>query len=279
MTRQEGKSAMEEMLASIREAIHEEAAHQAVGLHAPLRVRAAHETPAMRPDNDQAREIETPGFLKPLSEDAPETEWVDSPAGHDEKRPVTAPEQGIQTDADNVADEEHVRDDIGGAPFAPRRKLLEKELPSVGGIMSGRTARPATAQDLRTVTPTPPVTKSDADGDAMFDASLPDGPWWPEEDVQRATEPGEPVERASASHVTDETEPLVSPHTGELAARAFDMLRQELTLPEDMRAMTEEMLRPMLREWLDANLPEMVERLVREEIARIAHGAPARRTR
>ncbi len=35
----------------------------------------------------------------------------------------------------------------------------------------------------------------------------------------------------------------------------------------------------MLREWLDANLPELVERLVREEIARIAHGAPPRRMR
>ncbi len=57
------------------------------------------------------------------------------------------------------------------------------------------------------------------------------------------------------------------------------MLRQELALPEDVRAMTEEMLRPMLREWLDANLPEMVERLVREEIARIAHGTPHRRVR
>jgi len=34
----------------------------------------------------------------------------------------------------------------------------------------------------------------------------------------------------------------------------------------------EEMLRPMLQEWLDNNLPSLVERLVRSEIERIARG-------
>ncbi len=276
MTRQEGKSAMEEMLASIREAIHEEAAHQAVGLHAPLRVRAAHEAPAMRPDNDQAQKVGTPDFLKPLSEDTPDTEWVD-PAGFDGERPAPATGQGIPEG--NAPDEGGVRDDIGGAPFAPRRKLLEKELPSVGGIMSGRTPPPPPSSNPPAAAQAASRTEADESGDAMFDASLADGPWWPEEDVQQTVEPEDVAEQAEAAPARDDAEPLVSPQTGELAARAFDMLRQELALPEDLRAMTEEMLRPMLREWLDANLPEMVERLVREEIARIAHGAPSRRMR
>ncbi|RYE51721.1 MAG: DUF2497 domain-containing protein, partial [Rhizobiaceae bacterium] len=33
-----------------------------------------------------------------------------------------------------------------------------------------------------------------------------------------------------------------------------------------------ELLRPMLQEWLDENLPTLVERLVREEIERVARG-------
>ena len=37
-----------------------------------------------------------------------------------------------------------------------------------------------------------------------------------------------------------------------------------------LEALVREMLRPMLAEWLDANLPELVERLVTAEIARIA---------
>ena len=33
------------------------------------------------------------------------------------------------------------------------------------------------------------------------------------------------------------------------------------------------MLRPMLKAWLDENLPDIVERLVRAEIERLARGA------
>ena len=36
--------------------------------------------------------------------------------------------------------------------------------------------------------------------------------------------------------------------------------------------MAREMLRPMLKQWLDENLPAMVERLVRVEIERLARG-------
>jgi hypothetical protein len=36
--------------------------------------------------------------------------------------------------------------------------------------------------------------------------------------------------------------------------------------------LVEDLLRPMLRDWLDNNLPSMVERLVREEIERVARG-------
>ncbi len=166
MTRQERKSAMEEMLASIREAIHEETAHQAVGLHAPMRVRAAHETPVLRPDNDQVHEIETPGFLKPLSEDTPETEWVDD-TEFEEKHTATSPDQPVENR--KTADTGHDRDNIGSAPFAPRKKLLEKGLPSVGGIMSGRTPPPAAVSRLQTATRTADV---ESDGDAMFDSPV-----------------------------------------------------------------------------------------------------------
>ena len=37
-----------------------------------------------------------------------------------------------------------------------------------------------------------------------------------------------------------------------------------------LEGLTRELLRPMLAEWLDRNLPEMVERMVKDEIARIA---------
>jgi cell pole-organizing protein PopZ len=39
-----------------------------------------------------------------------------------------------------------------------------------------------------------------------------------------------------------------------------------------MEAMVREMLKPMLKDWLDAHLPEIVEELVTREIARITTG-------
>lgn len=67
---------------------------------------------------------------------------------------------------------------------------------------------------------------------------------------------------------------LSSPNTGRKVAAAFDELSDAFALQRrrSLDEMAEEMLRPMLREWLDENLPTMVERLVREEIERIARG-------
>ncbi len=68
---------------------------------------------------------------------------------------------------------------------------------------------------------------------------------------------------------------IVSEQTGRQVAAAFGELsdafasRSKKTFDE----MAEEMLRPMLQDWLDNNLPTLVERLVREEIERVARGA------
>ena len=41
---------------------------------------------------------------------------------------------------------------------------------------------------------------------------------------------------------------------------------------DELLGMAREMIRPLLRAWLDENLPTMVERLVRDEIERVARG-------
>ena len=48
--------------------------------------------------------------------------------------------------------------------------------------------------------------------------------------------------------------------------------RAENTLEDLLK----DMLRPLLKEWLDANLPDLVERMVREEIERVAQRTRAR---
>jgi uncharacterized protein len=67
---------------------------------------------------------------------------------------------------------------------------------------------------------------------------------------------------------------LVSPTTDASVAASFHSLATSMFLRDsDMLARTtREMLRPMLKQWLDDNLPVIVERLVRAEIERVARG-------
>ncbi|PZO74549.1 MAG: DUF2497 domain-containing protein [Mesorhizobium amorphae] len=70
---------------------------------------------------------------------------------------------------------------------------------------------------------------------------------------------------------------LMSPEAGSQVAAAFGELSDAFAARSrrSYDQIAEEMLRPMLQEWLDNNLPFLVERLVREEIERIARGGPA----
>ena len=63
---------------------------------------------------------------------------------------------------------------------------------------------------------------------------------------------------------------LMSPSADNAVASSLDRLKRSAM--DDIDAKVEAVIRPMLREWLDENLPNMVERLVREEIERVARG-------
>jgi uncharacterized protein len=94
----------------------------------------------------------------------------------------------------------------------------------------------------------------------------------------------------AASHASLDPvrERLVSTATSGAAAAAFAQLgalprdrRREKELPlggaeRTMGDVVREMLRPMLQSWLDEHLPGIVERLVREEIARVVGEAGLR---
>ena len=67
---------------------------------------------------------------------------------------------------------------------------------------------------------------------------------------------------------------LLSSQAGAAVAASFDDLARSIAglSAADIRAITQEALRPMLKGWLDDNLPSLVERLVREEIERVSRG-------
>jgi cell pole-organizing protein PopZ len=72
----------------------------------------------------------------------------------------------------------------------------------------------------------------------------------------------------------DGGEGLMSAATGAAVDSAFNTLAQTVLVQNgrSLEDLVREMLRPLLKTWLDDNLPSMVERLVRAEIERVSRG-------
>ncbi|MBY5739954.1 PopZ family protein [Rhizobium leguminosarum] len=90
-----------------------------------------------------------------------------------------------------------------------------------------------------------------------------------------AMEPAQSSTECFLPSVMDEVQPtLLSEGAGLQISRSFEELAAAIDGAErrSLDEIAEDMLRPMLREWLDDNLPTLVERLVREEIERVARG-------
>ncbi|NYT30151.1 MULTISPECIES: PopZ family protein [Rhizobium] len=90
-----------------------------------------------------------------------------------------------------------------------------------------------------------------------------------------AMEPTQSSTERFLPSVMDEVQPtLLSEGAGLQISRSFEELAAAIDGAErrSLDEIAEDMLRPMLREWLDDNLPTLVERLVREEIERVARG-------
>jgi len=67
--------------------------------------------------------------------------------------------------------------------------------------------------------------------------------------------------------------PLVSRPVESTASSAFSQLARTVTMPAQGRVLEDvvrELLRPMLKDWLDQNLPDIVEAAVQAEVERIA---------
>jgi cell pole-organizing protein PopZ len=97
-------------------------------------------------------------------------------------------------------------------------------------------------------------------------------------DVYSPPEPAPEPAYTSPSPVFDRDEAadnLVGDHAASAAASAFGSLSSALLMPKDGRTLEDvvrELLRPLLKEWLDQNLPRIVETKVEEEVHRIARG-------
>lgn len=93
--------------------------------------------------------------------------------------------------------------------------------------------------------------------------------------------PAGPVAAAFPAAVREPEEPVMSDETREVTAAAFDRLQNvaradravpSILMPAPGRTLEDvirELMRPLLKEWLDENLPEIVRSRVDEEVERI----------
>ena len=152
---------------------------------------------------------------------------------------------------------------------------MEEILASIRNIIADDPAKGAAPKPQQTSAPMPQILYSKDDAAAYGDVSGPSRR--PEANAPtvvwrrpRAVE----AEPGDADAVQRSEEPLLSPEADEAVALSFGALTADLDVrsAELADSMVRDMLRPMVKTWLDDNLPTLVERLVREEIQRVARG-------
>ncbi|OAI30208.1 hypothetical protein A1351_09925 [Methylosinus sp. R-45379] len=82
------------------------------------------------------------------------------------------------------------------------------------------------------------------------------------------------IEPSPFEPANDDPTPLVSTDAAMSIGAHFQALAASIVISEAdlIERYAQDMLRPMLKQWLDDNLPHLVERLVRAEIERVARG-------
>jgi cell pole-organizing protein PopZ len=97
----------------------------------------------------------------------------------------------------------------------------------------------------------------------------------PHPEPQRMAEPSRAPAPPPQEPAADPNErPLLSNSTSAAVDSAFNTLAQTVLVQNarTLEDLVREMLRPLLKSWLDDNLPGMVERIVRAEIERVSRG-------
>jgi cell pole-organizing protein PopZ len=162
------------------------------------------------------------------------------------------------------------------APPPAPAPLPEEEIDSMLAQLQATAARQAPApaeepdadildltEQMAAPEPAPAFRTIDAEPDVVFEESAPEPP---PEPVLAVEEPRRmPLEPERG---------LISSATSAAVDSAFNTLAQTVLVQNarTLEDLVREMLRPMLKTWLDDNLPGLVERLVRAEIERVSRG-------
>ena len=179
-------------------------------------------------------------------------------------RSDAAPEPPVAAPAPSVAD---ILADVPAPPPAD----LEPEADQIPDILdlTESMAAPMPSEPAPAPDPAPQFRKIEANSDISFDDPI-------EEPAEQnaAAEIRSHYSQEAADRGEDERGRLLSRATSAAVDSAFNTLAQTVLVQNarTLEDLVREMLRPMLKGWLDDNLPAMVERLVRAEIERVSRG-------
>jgi len=163
---------------------------------------------------------------------------------------------------------------------------MEEILASIRAIIADDRG-PASAKTPAPVRPAPPAAAQviySNFGQKPQESVQPAVVWSRSKEAEGRADSDEPEYRAIEEEATSsaadiEAElapeaPLLSTETDREVAASFQAFSATMSAPDPQRVeqMTRELLRPMLKAWLDENLPTLVERLVKAEIQRVARG-------
>jgi cell pole-organizing protein PopZ len=170
---------------------------------------------------------------------------------------------------------------------SPQEPTMEEILASIRRIISEDDAPAEEAAAAPEAEPAPVAEEAPAEDDVLelTDPIEPSAPvetmgdidvYSPEPEPEAPAPPPAPEPEQIQGFSRDEVaDNLVGDHAASLAATAFGSLSSALLMPKDGRTLEDvvrELLRPLLKEWLDQNLPRIVETKVEEEVSRIARG-------
>ncbi|NUS67424.1 MAG: DUF2497 domain-containing protein [Ensifer adhaerens] len=189
---------------------------------------------------------------------------VDSQVGPSEPSPVAQPPLSLADVAARVraASERHT------TGFAGR------EVPPAPQVVAIQDSPVVTSRMAAVSAPKAPVIEPVAAVEAPAEAEVVAPPPVEPPEVLSAVPPVAAVVPLEAPAPETALAAIVSPEVGRKVAQSFGDLAHAVDQGSrrSFDEIAEAMLRPMLQEWLDDNLPTLVERLVREEIERVARG-------
>jgi hypothetical protein len=152
--------------------------------------------------------------------------------------------------------------------------MLAKAEPPTGDVLDLTEAMAAPVPDAG---PAPTFRTIDAASDVVFTERAPDAPVEPAvRIIEEARRPPPQAPAPAPAPAPQFDRGLISNSTMAAVDSAFNSLANTVlgNNARTLEDLVKEMLRPMLKSWLDDNLPSVVDRIVRAEIERVSRGRP-----